>query len=231
MKKLLQLSILIHRAKILTTAKCFPAYFQIALLKALHNHYWFLSGISLTQKGAEPLLFYITWITCAAISTTHCSYNTLRSPLKQQIQSHFMYQGLRKKNHWIWFCLFFNGGGVEWKDLRNRGHRGKKSCLFLASSKNIQAKIIYLDANLIYQLIYTKAPFWIQTVKQVPSNGISLLCNLYARNFAMLKLIEIEGLFYFPSSPPQFSLRVKILSATQTNLCISKYVQSVICRR
>lgn len=62
MKKLLQLSILIHTAEILTTAKCLPAYLQIALVKALHNHYGFLSGTSLIQKRAESLLFYITWL-------------------------------------------------------------------------------------------------------------------------------------------------------------------------
>jgi len=29
------------------------------------------------------------------------------------------------------------------------------------------------------------APFWIQRKKQVSSNGTSLLCNLYGKNFAI----------------------------------------------
>lgn len=35
------------------------------------------------------------------------------------------------------------------------------------------------------------APFWSQREKQISFNGTSLLCNLYERNFAMLKLVDI----------------------------------------
>lgn len=38
------------------------------------------------------------------------------------------------------------------------------------------------------------APFWIQRQKQVFPNGTSLLYNLYGRNFAWLKLVDIYGL-------------------------------------
>lgn len=93
--KTLQLSFLIHRAKILIAAKSLPGHFQIALLRALHNHDWFLPGTGLPQKSrAFTFLHYLDYLfTCAAINTMHGSYNTLRSSLKQWIQAHFMHRG------------------------------------------------------------------------------------------------------------------------------------------
>lgn len=39
--------------------------------------------------------------------------------------------------------------------LEEKGAQGKKELPFLTSPKNIQVKIIYLDANLLRQPIYT----------------------------------------------------------------------------
>lgn len=66
--KTLQLSIHIHRTKILVAAKNLPGHFEIALLSALHIHYWFLPGTGLPQKRAEPLFFfflhYLEYLCC-----------------------------------------------------------------------------------------------------------------------------------------------------------------------
>lgn len=40
-----------------------------------------------------------------------------------------------------------------------KGAKGKKELPFLTSSKKIQVKIIYLDANQLHQLIYTETRF------------------------------------------------------------------------
>lgn len=124
--KTLQLSIHIHRTKILVAAKNLPGHFEIALLSALHIHYWFLPGTGLPQKRAEPLFFffYITWNTCAAIGTMHDSCNTLRSSLEEWILQHFMHQGLRKKEHWLcggFCCFFFKGRRKGMKGLSGVG--------------------------------------------------------------------------------------------------------------
>lgn len=130
--KTLQVSILIHRAQILMATKCLPEHFQIALLRALHNHYWILPGTGLSQRRAEPLLFlhYLDYLfTCAAISTMHGSCNTLRSSLKQWIQLHFMHRGQGKKKNRFWpflFLFFLREEEGNQNTLGGQGRRQKK---------------------------------------------------------------------------------------------------------
>lgn len=45
------------------------------------------------------------------------------------------------------------------KGLEEKGAQGKKELAFLTSSENLQVKIIYLDANLLHQLIYAGTHF------------------------------------------------------------------------
>lgn len=77
------------------------------------------------------------------------------------------------------------------KGLREGGGAREREVSFFKSVKNNTSENCPfrcqpdMSANLHW------APFWIQREKQVSSNGTSLLCNLYGRNFAMLKLVEI----------------------------------------
>lgn len=79
------------------------------------------------------------------------------------------------------------------KGLRE-GKAGERQVVFFQSIENITSENCpfrcqqEMSANVHY------GPYWIQREKQVSSNGTSLLCNLYGRNFAWLKLVDIYGL-------------------------------------